>query len=784
MKFIFVGIALIIGGFFSNAQQNAGIRGTVCDADTKHPLPNVKITLSQNTYSTNSAGLFIIENIAYGKHKLEFSTPQYDSKSVTINMLKTPLKIEVQLERTVENIREIEIYHQSKTQIAKENASVIYEVSKDFLDKNRENTLMQSLQNLPGIQAMGVGAGQSKPMIRGLGFNRVVVAQNGIKHEAQQWGSDHGLEIDQNDAGGVEIIKGPASILYGSDAIGGIINIRPLPLPMKNKIRGNLNLLAESNNDLLGASLGLEARKNRWFYRARITWNDYGDYKVPTDRISYENYIFELSDRNLRNTAGNEKDASFSFGYADKNFKTETFISNVNAKNGFFANAHGLEVRTSQIDYDASMRDIDLPYHTVNHIKIINNTSWNLNKHHLRLNLGFQNNVREEHSEPIAHGYMPLPTGTLDRRFLKDTYTIELVDEIRFSTKHSLTIGANTEYQDNKIGGWGFLIPSYYRAINGVYAYDKLKLRENLFLHSGFRYDKGIINTKKYVDWYPSQVNNQSVYLVRATDSQLNFNNISAAAGLSYIKGKTNFKINLGRSFRMPLASELSSDGVNYHMFRFEKGNMNLKTETSYQIDAELGYNTNKLSILLTPFVNYFDNYIYLNPTPSYFETLQVYEYTQSKVLRTGGELTIEYRATDKLGIEGSVEYVRSRQKSGPKKNFTLPFSPPVRALVSANYLFEKLGFLEDLRFKADFHWSARQTDIVPPEDMTDGYGVLDISLTTGLNLFNKKERNPKLRLKLNNVFNKVYFDHISFYRMIDVPQPGRNSSVSVTIPF
>ena len=782
MKYLLVGLVFTIGGFFGYGQKHFSISGSVYDADTKDLLPNVIVKLSQNISRTNAGGYFVINNLAPGSYTVQFEKLNYEIQIASFGLADRDINVNIYLDKAATKIDEVKISQLSKDRLARESSAVTYEVTKDYLDQNRENTLMQSLQNLPGIQAMGIGVGQSKPMIRGLGFNRIVVSQNGIKHEAQQWGSDHGLEIDQHDAGSIQIVKGPASLLYGSDALGGVINLRSLSVPYSNGMVGSVQLLAESNNNLLGTTFGLQARKDRWFYRARFTLNDYGDFKVPADKIIYENYVFDLSDKHLRNAAGTEKDMSFSFGYADSSFKTETFLSNYNAKNGFFANAHGLEVRTSSIDYDHSDRDVDYPYHTVNHFKMISNSTLIFDHHELRLNVGFQNNVREEHTEPVAHGYMPKPVGTLDRRYVKNTLTADLQDEMKFSSKHSIVFGVNAEYQNNGIDGWGFLIPSYDRFTAGVYAYDKLEIDDNVFLHSGLRYDLGTISTDSYYDWYPSLLGSDMKYLKRASDNRSKFDHISAVAGLSYIRNKTNYKINIGKSFRIPLASEFSSNGVNYHMFRYEKGNQDLRAETSYQLDAEASYENGKVGLSLTPFINYFDNYIYLNPTANYFETLQVYEYTQNKVFRAGGEISAEYRPFTKLGMEATAEYVYSRQMNGLKKGFTLPFSPPFRALFSVNYLFNNIWFLQDLRLKTDLRLSAIQNNIVPPERTTDSYGVLDVALTAVIRAF--KEQHPTIRLKINNLFNQKYFDHLSFYRLIEVPQPGRNASISLTIPF
>jgi len=602
---------------------------------------------------------------------------------------------------------------------------------------------MQTLKKIAGVSSITIGSGQSKPVIRGLGFNRVAVIQKGIKHEAQQWGADHGLEIDQYGIDEIQIIKGPASLMYGSDAIAGVVNIRQDMIPEQNSFSGEVNLLTETNNDLYAISTGIESRKEKWYYRGRLTYRDYADYKVPTDVISYENYVFELHDNNLRNTAGREANASFGFGYISEKFKTETYISNVYGKNGFFANAHGLEVRVSDIDYDASNRDIDLPYHNLNHIKVINNSSFIFDKHILKLDLGFQNNLREEHSEPTPHGFMPKPEGTKERKFNKNTFTLNVTDEFELNN-HEIVIGANAEYQDNKIGGWGFLIPEYKRFTSGLFVYDKYELKDDLFLQAGLRYDFGVVDTESYYDWFLSDVNNangttSSIFLQRAKDETLYFNNISASIGISYIRDKMSYKLNAGKSFRVPLANELASDGVNYHMFRYEKGNSNLDAESSYQVDAEVAYETEKLNVSITPFVNYFDNFIYLNPTPNYYETLQIYEYTQAEVFRFGGEINVSLKPWEALRLDASLEYVYARQTSGPKKDFSLPFSPPLSSFFSATYSFKDIAFLKKPQFRADFRVTARQDEIVPPEEVTEGYNALGVTFLSEINLFDTK---------------------------------------------
>ena len=156
----------------------------------------------------------------------------------------------------------------------------------------------------PGVQAMDIGSGFSKPMIRGMGFNRVAVLENGIKQEGQQWGADHGLELDAFNVDAVNVMKGPASLLYGSDAMGGVIDIAPVQVPAENMLFGDVTLLGKSVNETIGASLMLGIKRNAWYTRLRYSEQRFGDYRIPADTIVYLTQKMPVYGRRLKNTAG------------------------------------------------------------------------------------------------------------------------------------------------------------------------------------------------------------------------------------------------------------------------------------------------------------------------------------------------------------------------------------------------------------------------------------------------------------------------------------------------
>jgi len=648
------------------------------------------------------------------------------------------------------------------------------QVSREFLQQNFAGSLMQTLEAIPGVKAMAIGSGQSKPTIRGLGFNRLAVSEDGIKHEGQQWGDDHGLEIDQFSIDRAEVIKGPAALLYGSDAIGGVLSLYTNHMPTK-PFGGSVQLFGRTNNEQIGMSARVEGRKGRWFYRANATLIDYADYKVPTDSIQYYSYWIKLKDRRLRNTAGCERDGSVMLGFAGYNFHTDVRVSDSYAKSGFFANAHGLEVRLSGIDYDHSRRDIDLPYQWVNHLKVLSHTTWRNDVTSAELNLAYQNNQREECSEPVSHGYMPTPDGSLERRFDKSTYTGGL--QLRHTVgNHELRGGLSSEFQHNRRGGWGFIIPDFETLSAGGFVTDRYTVNENLILNAGLRYDFAETHINSYQDWFQTPVGSEMVYKERSADIRRHFNSITWSAGVNYSTGLWVMKANVGKSFRVPIPKELGADGINYHIFRYERGNQQLDPEESYQIDASISWGNDEWEVQVEPYLNYFPNYIYLNPTAQYVEGLQLYNYTQAEVLRYGLEAQVKWCLDEHWQAHAQGEYLYARQQSGEKKGYTLPFSTPWSVDTGVRYAFPRNSFVG-----ISAHIVGAQHEIVPPEKPTDGHWTLNLAAGREFHLHGTT---LNVSLHADNLLNRRYYDHTSYYRLIDVPEPGRNISLMVGLEF
>lgn len=782
----------------SVAQTQYSLEGVVLNESNK-PLTGASVRLpylGKGTV-TDNAGRFQIDGLAKGDYQIEISFIGYQTLTETISIPeRTNVKLKLKINTT--NLHEIVVTDNYAETLRQEEALSVEVIDDQFLKQNLGGSLMNSLDRLPGVSTIDIGAGQAKPVIRGLGFNRVVVVENNIKHEAQQWGSEHGLEIDQYSVEDIVVIKGPASLVYGSDAIGGVIDIKNRSIPEKNTWGGAVDLTGKTNNYSMGGSVSLFARKNRFYGSFRGTLVDYADFRVPTDSVDIYNYRAPLQENFVRNTAGKEYGLHGTAGYVKDNFKSELMISDLSIRSGFFANAYGLEPRRVDTDlHDKSNRDINYPYQTVNHFKVINTSSYHLDDFRFELDLGYQRNFRQEWNNYINHGYMPAnypdtldSPSDLDREFDKRVYSANAKLTHNLTEKTELFFGVNSEFQDNQIGGSGFIIPEYQQFSIGGFAIAKHEVSENGHFQIGLRYDYGNIDSKEYYDWFPSpdiSENGDTAYryLQRAENINRSFSNISWSVGYSYHPDHWVIKTNIGKSFRMPIAKELAANGVNYHHFSFEIGNPDLSPEESYQFDLGVEYQSENWAIGTSPFVNYFTNYIFLNPSSEhdrlYGNGNQVFYYTQSKVLRYGGEIHVHYQVLKNLRLGLMGEYIYARQLSGPKKGFTLPFAPPASALLNVRYQKELKSFLQSAYASFDYRLTAMQDNIVPPEVVTPGFQLINIGFGGVLNI---KNQQVNVALQVRNLFNTKYFNHTSYYRLINVPEAGRNIILNITIPF
>ncbi len=757
------------------------ITGHILSADGD-VLPNTYIIFEgDKVLICDDHGDFTISGLAKGHYELQFFYIGYDTlfTSVTIDQKDVHLDIKMQEDQIAlgEVIIVGDHFHTGRM----EQSQTIATIDKDFIKMQNAGTLISSLQKLPGISAINTGVGIAKPVIRGMSFNRVLVMDKGIKQEGQQWGADHGLEIDQYDPERVEIIKGPSSLLYGSDAMGGVLRILPPAIPANDSFSGDAFFTYKSNNQLAGGSLGMYGAKNGKFFRGRLSYQDFGDFQVPASSFQYNGYDLPIYNEHLKNTAGDELDFSLAAGsHGDKGSTTITF-SSFNQKSGLFPGATGVP-REYQLEDDGDSRNIDLPKQIVNHIKLISNTTLVLGTNWMEIDLGYQYNKRQELGAPHAHGYQPTPEGDLALGLDLQTYSGNISYNARMNEKLYGIFGLQGQYQQNKRSGYEFLLADFTAYNAGAFAYQEYSPNHKFSINTGIRYDLGRRNIEEYTEPdYTTPEPEDSI--MRNPAIQRNFQDFSAALGFSYYPTiNFNSKLNLGTSFRMPTPAELSANGVHHGTFRHEKGDPNLHSERGLQGDLNLTWKQKSYFFLITPFLGYFNNYIYLAPQP-YFSDLpaggQLYQYTQNDAIFTGLEMEFNWDFIKNWNMNSGIEYVWNENLDS---GLGLPFTPPFSIFTELKYSRSPLsGKINNYFILGNYHFFAAQNRVDRNERTTPGYYL--VSLSAGMEV-QALHRNIEFRLSGQNLLNVYYLNHLSRYRLLNLPEQGRNIVISLMVPF
>ena len=741
------------------------IGGFVHDAENDSYLAAATVSLQPGDrhIQANENGFFSFNDLPVSNYMLTIRFIGYNDLNIPINLSKDTL-MHLHLQSSSLLLSELTVTASNGYNDERLSALPVAEISRDYLLQNNSTNFVQTIASIAGISSMDIGAGFSKPVIRGLGFNRVAVVDKGIVQQNQQWGADHGLEIDQYDVDNVRVHKGPMSLFFGSDAIGGVIEIMPPVVPDEDMFWGDATLIGKSNNDLLGASVMASKKKGNLFFRGRATLQSYGDYRIPADTIEYLTWKMPVHDRRMKNTAGREYNLSFSTNYDNENFSSWLHISNINSKNGFYPGAHGIP-SLYRLEPDGSVKNIEMPFATSNHFKLISNSEWRLsNSNMLNLDLGYQKNHREEWSEFHTHNINEQPPAIdpdLELQFKLNTFSANLrfvEDDIR---KWSKIIGASSEYQHNRVGGYSFLFPDFDRITVGAFWLNKYRLRERLTLTGGVRYDMGKLDGEELSN---------------------SFSNLSGSAGIDFIINSNNsLKLNIGSSFRYPAANELASDGMHHGAFRHERGNQDLKPEKGYQFDVDYQYIKGKLNIIFNPFVALFSNFIYLEPSGEWSDLPhagQVYMYQQSEVFIAGGELMVEYLFNDNWKASSDLEYVYNINLNN---DYPLPFSPPAAVTSDLTYSGEGRGAFSQYSFGVENRWVMDQNRIARNEEMTSGTSLWNLSAQAHWSLGGRRYIT---QLRADNVFNSSFLNHLSFYRRLNAPEPGRNVQFIVKVLF
>lgn len=771
------------------AQVQAQISGIIADED-KNPLPGANLILLPDSLlnTTDADGSFEFTQLSDGAYELAVSFIGFVNDTIPVNVKNQSAKpLKIRLEIDGEILDEIIVTGDHAKQEETLNTEHIHD---DFFEKNLQGAFAKSIEKLPGISAINVGVGIAKPVIRGLSANRIIVNHQGIKQESQQWGSDHGLEIDQFDIEQVEIIKGPGSLQYGSDGLGGVINIMPGKILPKNTFDGSVTAVHKTNNAHWGGSarLGFNLKDN--FLNVRYSRQEFADYRVPGTQFSYNGFDLPILNNQLKNTAGNEDNISISGGTKRKNSITRFLLSRYSLNAGLFSGAVGIP-RAYALTDDGNDRDLDVPRQSVDHYRASVNQIFFFGEDHLSFDVGFQRNHRREFSEPEFHS---IPLSRLEDP--NDKLAIELeLQTLSFAGHYQQylpdnwknTYGLNLQWQDNTRGGFEYLLPNFNTFRGGIYTIAEKQVKDNWLINGGVRLDLGQ-NRSDYFRQFIWDSNETIIdSLVSPSTDDLFFNwSASVGSNYSFNDEKWIIKANFGKSFRVPYPAETVSNGIHHGTFRHEIGTPDLKSEQGYQLDLSADWNFPNFTGGLALYFNYFDNYIYLGPTfPARFSPLpeagQIFRYRQDDAIYTGFELEWEWTLLPTLSLHQAIDFVQSYN---PKTNLALPFTPQPAIRTDFRFNLPEKEFAKDFYAEINhaYHFAASgNLRIDRSEQATPAYQLWGVSLGTDLNF---GTQTIKISAQVQNLLDTAYLAHLSRYRLINVPEQGRNFVLTLKIPF
>lgn len=800
-KFIFF-ILLFHSILFS---QNI-IRGTVGDATTQQPIvgavvyiPDLKIGTS-----TDIDGKFLLKKIPQRTFLVQISLIGYSSKIISVTSKDSEKTHQIFLVPAETELQEVIVTGVSSgTELARNPVPTVMQGRDRFLQSSSTN-IVDRLAQIPGISLISTGNGIAKPVIRGLSYNRVVTLRDGLRQEGQQWGDEHGIEIDEYDIDRVEIVKGPGSIMYGSDAMAGVINTLTPKSVEESKLLAELQTNYQSNGNLFSSSAMQTGNINGINWLGRFSQKKAGNYSNPADG-------------NVLNSGFEEYDGSGYLGinreWGFSHLQFSTFNQKIGLVEGerdslgrFIAPVAVNDTLAkvflpSDAELSGYKNSIGIPFQRIYHNRIALLNSIFFGESKLSVDASWQQNRRREYADILKPDdvelYFLLTTWNVDAKYLLPEF-----DHWNFST------GISTQYQKNTNHGAEFLIPEYSMFDVGGFVFVQKDFDQLLFLSGGLRYDIRTVNSSAlYLDANKKPTTAGNAAETKFSSFDRNFSNVSASIGASYQwTEEVTTRLNVSSGFRAPNLSELGSNGKHEGTFRYEIGNSLLNPERSLQFDVGAMYNSDHVSIDVSGFYNGISNYIFLEKLNSVAggdsivdptDPATVFKFVQGDASLYGGEITIDIHPHpyDWLHFENSFSYVLGVQANQPDSMRNLPLMPAPKLQSELRAQFTTYKSLQNLYVKVEGEYFFAQNNFYEAfktETATNEYFLLNAGVGTEFTGTNNRVV-CKLYLSVNNLLDTKYRSHLSRLKYAPVNpvtgeqgvfNAGRNFSARVVVPL
>ena len=732
----------ILLAFLCQLGHSQILKGKVVDNNTGDGVPFAKIYCleTQNGSKADSSGTWQLDNIVDNQMTIQISAPEYDSKMIKVDGYD--YAVIVKLNPAHIHLDEV-IISTSDSKLQRYSAFPVESRKIADLNKIEQTNLVDAMSNIPGIYNFSTGNGISKPVIRGLSGMRILTSQNGLRLENQQWGADHGFAVLNLGIDRVEVIKGPSSLIYGADALGGVIYLADEPY---------VNL----NNEEIKASTKFETNSLTTFNKI--------SYKKSKDNLRFAVYggyfsrnNYAIGDNSFMNFSNNEfvvnsKNSGASFktaiGYNKKNWITNFRYQLLYFQNGLPGHTHDANPNVSSFLSHTRNRSYTIPAQKIlNHLVQWENKFY-FKKDEIIAQLGFTSNELKEYGEKVS-------VAGIDMTLQNTSYNFRW--KHHFNKHFEIVSGSQGMLQRNLNGQYAeeILVPD--ANFTDLGAFSLLKGTFNLWnIQAGARYDQ------------------RSIKEIASGGFNTTFSGINYSAGIARSSKKLTTRLNVSTGFRPPHISELLANGVHHATMQYLVGDRTFESEIANQIDFYLGTHFDHLEIVINPFINQINNYIYKSPTgqTDSASTLDIFEMEQTDVVFYGGDIAIHYHPhmAHWLHIESNLSLLSTEQK--------LPFIPQNRLNNTIKVDIKGENKLRINSLSAQYIHFFAQDNVATYESKSPSYQLINLDCTGSVSA----KHHINYSLGVNNLLNVKYIDHLSRLKTYDIPNPGRNIYVKLSL--
>ncbi|MEQ1732387.1 MAG: TonB-dependent receptor [Bacteroidia bacterium] len=773
IKCILLSLATLLFTTTTRAQQCCYTVDVRINDDVNHPIEYAAVQLTNATQSYGAQSLLNgkaqLASVVAGTYTLRIHHLLYADTAIIVVVSKNT-DITIKLNHSSTNLHEVHIHNEREPVIATQN---YWELKGVDLLQQQGKPLAKMLERLPGVTTLNTGASVSKPVINGLHSNRVLVLNNGVRQEGQQWGAEHAPEIDPFNAGSATVIKGANAIQYGSDAVAGVVLISPAPLPDSIGISGSALLNIQSNGKQIVPAVMLQQRFKHLpnlAYRVQASGKEAGNMSTP-------NYI-------MGNTGTKELNGSILLEYNHKAHHLTFNALTYNAELGIFRGSHIGNLtdlnrainNTGNADSATFSYLINRPKQTVNHTTANIHYKTLIGKDGvLNMQYAFQANWRKEYDNHNVYVNNVLQKNAPQSALELFTHTIDASYEYTTARIGHGKVGVNYMNQiNNNTAQSRVFIPNYQSNNAGVY-----------YLHyahiNKFNVELGIRQDVRNSTTYERNSSNALYSRTRA------FNATLGSVGVSYYAtNNIKFIVNSGLAWRAPSPNELYSNGLHHGVAAIEYGNENLKVERA--LNNSLAINSNflahRLAVNAEVFYNHFFNFINLVPVLPATLTIRgafpTFKFEQMPAQLYGANAQVSYMLNERVKWSSVFSSVRGYNMLN---NSFLLGLPSDRLLNEITYTIKKT---ERKNYYAGIThtWVDKQTRVNYAADYSappSAYNLLGCNATANLTL--KNNNTLTLLLTANNLLNTVYRDYMNRFKYY-ANDIGRNVSATVVLIF